>query len=157
MPEHTMGQIKFEHIYIQYRNLMYRTANDVLHNSSDAEDAVQQSFVNILENIQQIETDSEPRLRSFVVKVARNCAIDILRKKRHMCQIQLEKAAESTVCGLGDIIICIQQLPEQYQKVLLLKSLYGYSSGETAEILKISEANVIKIHQRAKKKLRQLL
>ena len=34
---------KFELIYRQYRNLMYYAANQILHNSSDAEDVVHQA------------------------------------------------------------------------------------------------------------------
>ena len=45
---------KFELIYRQYRNLMYYAANQILHNSSDAEDVVHQAFLKIVEILDTI-------------------------------------------------------------------------------------------------------
>ena len=45
---------KFELIYRQYCNLMYYAANQILHNSSDAEDVVHQAFLKIVEILDTI-------------------------------------------------------------------------------------------------------
>ena len=39
----------FEQIYLEYRGLMYHVAYEILHNDQDAEDAVHQAFVKIVE------------------------------------------------------------------------------------------------------------
>ena len=39
----------FERVYHRYRNMMYTVAYDILHNESDAEDAVHAAFVSIAE------------------------------------------------------------------------------------------------------------
>lgn len=44
----------FEQIYLEYRGLMYHVAYEILHNDQDAEDAVHQAFVKIVENIKQL-------------------------------------------------------------------------------------------------------
>ena len=44
----------FEQIYLEYRGLMYHVAYEILHNDQDAEDAVHQAFVKIVENIKKI-------------------------------------------------------------------------------------------------------
>lgn len=43
----------FEQIYLEYRGLMYHVAYEILHNDQDAEDAVHQAFVKIVENIKK--------------------------------------------------------------------------------------------------------
>lgn len=50
---------KFELIYRQYRNLMYYAANQILHNSSDAEDVVHQAFLKIVEILDTISENKE--------------------------------------------------------------------------------------------------
>ena len=40
----------FERLYYKYRNLMYTVAFDILHNTSDAEDAVSEAFLRIAKN-----------------------------------------------------------------------------------------------------------
>ena len=51
---------KFELIYRQYRNLMYYAANQILHNSSDAEDVVHQAFLKIVEILDTISERNRP-------------------------------------------------------------------------------------------------
>lgn len=41
-------QFKFDLIHHTYRNIMYRAANNILRNSHDAEDAVQQSMIKVI-------------------------------------------------------------------------------------------------------------
>ena len=45
---------KFEGIYYRYRKLMFHVAMKILHNRQDAEDAVHQAFVSIIENLEKI-------------------------------------------------------------------------------------------------------
>ena len=51
----------------------------------------------------------------------------------------------------------IDRLPEGYRSVLMLKYDNGFSTGEIASMLNLSEENVKKRLQRAKKKLEQEL
>ena len=51
----------------------------------------------------------------------------------------------------------IATLPGHYREILLLKYAQGYSVNEIADILSLSQANVKKLIQRAKKKLETLL
>ncbi len=46
---------KFEVIYENYRNLMFFVAKKILYSDSDAEDAVQDAFIRIINNLDKIE------------------------------------------------------------------------------------------------------
>lgn len=41
---------KFERLYLEYRGLMFHTANQILRNEQDPEDAVHQVFLKIAEH-----------------------------------------------------------------------------------------------------------
>lgn len=66
---------KFELIYRQYRNLMYYAANQILHNSSDAEDVVHQAFLKIVEILDTISEIKSHKTRSLIVTITERKAI----------------------------------------------------------------------------------
>lgn len=53
---------KFEKIYERYKNLMFYTAMQILNHTQDAEDAVHQAFIPIIDNIDKI---SEPDCQNY--------------------------------------------------------------------------------------------
>lgn len=149
----------FEQIYLQYRNLMYHVAYQILQNPQDAEDAVHSAFIKIAENIEKISEPVCPKTKSFCVTVVENKAIDQYRRKHRFSILPLEDVPQDAACiytGTNRVAACIGRLPYKYRQVLVLKYLHGYSSKETAQILGLTEANVNKIQQRAKAKLEQL-
>ena len=48
------------------------------------------------------------------------------------------------------------KLPARERELILLKYKYGYTNDEVAELMELTKSNIIKIDQRAKKKLREL-
>lgn len=149
---------KFEKMYVTYRGLMYHVAYDILHNKQDAEDAVHHAFIKIAENIETIEDSIGPMTKSLVVTIVRNKAIDVYRHKQRFSTVDLDSCFDLSVeyNGNNTLTACMVKLPENYQTVLLLKHHHGYTSKEVAKIMGITESNVIKINQRAKKKLEVL-
>lgn len=146
---------KFEKLYMEYRGLMYHVAYNILHNVQDAEDAVHHAFVKIAENIETINGTIDPQTKSLVVTIVRNRAIDVYRHKQNFPTVDLDACHGITIeyDGCNMLAACMTKLPENYQTVLLLKHYHGYTSKEVAKIMGITETNVIKIDQRAKKKL----
>lgn len=54
-------KLRFAVLYETYRGLMFYTANSILHNSQDAEDAVHQAFISLAENFSKIKTIECPQ------------------------------------------------------------------------------------------------
>lgn len=79
MIESEIDKEKFEQLYYKYRNLMYYIAHEVTKNPYDAEDAVQQAFLYIIENLGKVDSVSSTRTRSFISIIAEHKAIDIVR------------------------------------------------------------------------------
>lgn len=159
MIETQEDKAKFEVLYEEYRGLMYYIANQILRNNQDAEDAVHNAFVTIAENIQKIDASVCPKTKSYIVTIIESRAIDIYRRKQRHPEVSLEEATvgiQAEYTGNNALAKCIGKLPPRYRHVLALKHLHGFSSREVAKMLKLTEANVIKLDQRAKARLREL-
>ena len=150
---------KFEIIYYRYRQLMFHVAFDVLHNTQDAEDVVQSSFLKIAENIEKVDEENEAKTYGFVITITKNKAIDLYRRKNRKKTVPFHEEFVSDVeySSANEMAGYILQLPEQYQAVLLLKYYHGYSIKEIAKMMELSEANAAKIDQRARAKLQDLM
>ena len=81
MLESDKDKQKFEQLYTIYKGLMFHVAMQLLSNEQDAEDAVHQAFLSILECFSGVSEVRSPKTRSFVVIITERKAIDIMRKK----------------------------------------------------------------------------
>ena len=72
MIESEEDKSKFEAIYNKYRYLMFSVANRVLNNQYDAEDAVHQAFLSIIDNLNKVREVDCPETRSYVVIITEN-------------------------------------------------------------------------------------
>ena len=159
MIETAEEQTKFEQIYTQYRDIMYGVAYRILQNAHDAEDAVQQAFVKLAENIYKIEEPLCPKTKGYIVTIVENKAIDMYRRRHAHPQVEyLDEIVGIQVeyNGSNALAECILKLPARQRSVIILKYSHGYENKEIARILGISLSNAQKLDQRAKAKLRLL-
>ena len=61
---------------------MLYAADRILNDKDDAEDAVQQAFLRVMNHLDDIDENDEPRTRAYLSIVTQNIAIDIYRKKK---------------------------------------------------------------------------
>jgi RNA polymerase sigma factor (sigma-70 family) len=128
-----------------------------------AEDAVQQAFMQAFVALRDGER-REIALRPWLYRIARNCAIDLLRKQPYdhdeldpdfdgMLQppVVLEQKEE-----LARIVAAIQALPERQRRALTLRELEGRSYGEISAELGHTDSGVRQLIFRARTALRNL-
>lgn len=159
------GKSKFELIYRQYRNLMYYAANQILHNSSDAEDVVHQAFLKIIEILDTIFEIKSHKTRSLIVTITERKAIDLYRSKSRTSVLPLNEAFVGSVSTdeiehmveSDAIAAAIAALPARYREVLLLRYDNDFSYAEIAKTLDMTETAVRKTVQRAKENLQRTL
>lgn len=156
---------KFELIYHTYRGLMFHVANRILNNEHDAEDAVQQAFFAVLKNLEKFSEVRCPKSKSLIVTIVERKAIDLYRVKQRHAAVPLEEEyinvpSASEVDAIPDRTVlakAMAMLPTRYRELLFLKYDNGYSEREIAVMCSMTEANVNKTIQRAKKKLESIL
>lgn len=152
-------KITFEQLYRKYRGLMYHIAYNILHNESDAEDAVHQAFVSIIQHFKKITDIESPQTKAFCVIIVERKALTILRSKAKIIDIYdiEQKGVEIPLPGDSGLADSMSRLPAKYREVLLLRFYFGYSPHEIANIFHMSHAAVKKLIWRAKIKLATLL
>ena len=159
MIESPEDKSKFEVIYLEYREYMYRVAFSILNNPQDAEDAVHNAFVKVVENIRNIGEPMSVKTRGYLVTIVRNSAIDIYRRKQAFPLASYRDGilgSQTGYDGENRVTSKIFQLPERQRAILILKHRHGYHLKEIAKMLGITYRNALQTEQRAKAKLRIL-
>lgn len=144
---------RFEALYTAYRGLMFHTANRILQNPQDAEDAVHQAFLSLAEH--SLPPELGPRARCLAATVAERKAIDLYRAKRRHPAAELEEDIPGCEAPPSDGTLAgaMAALPPRYREVLLLKYYNGYSTVEIAGFLGLTPGNVRQLTVRAKRRL----
>ena len=153
-------KIRFEHIYLKYRNLMYRVADSILHNRQDAEDAVHNAFLRIIKHFRRLQNTPPQDLAPLLTVIARNEAISLQRKRKGEAPLEdwdglaETPEAETDYRALVDLFT---RLPRTYRAALEMKLLLGYSDGEIAARLDLSKTAVSTRISRGRQLLRDIV
>ena len=158
-------RLKIEEIFHTYGNLMFHVANKILNNDHDAEDTVQQALFAVYQNLEKFSEIKCPQSRSFIVTIVERKAIDLYRAKQRNTVVPFEEefinvpapSVVNAVAERTDLAKAMAMLPTRYRELLFLKYDNGYSEREIAVMYSMTEANVKKTIQRAKKKLESIL
>ena len=76
-----IDQINFERIYRKYYDSVFRRAYTILHNQQDTEDVVQETWTKVLENIEMFRGKNDQAIGAYIMRIARNQSITVLRKR----------------------------------------------------------------------------
>lgn len=144
---------KFNAVYEHYKKIMYNAAFAILNNDGLAQEAVQESFLKIARNIGKISDAGSGRTAGFVIIITRNTALTILQKENRFVPVadceDIEDVSlpdiEAVISGsgLGIVMDIISDMDVKYRDTMVLKYLYGYSYAEIAELLEITQKNVM--------------
>ena len=163
-------QISFiEKCYGLYEQKMFRVALSVLHDETLAEDAVQDAFLQMIKHEVYFAKPGSDDCKRYIITVIRNASINIYNKRKNESQVVSFTENLEAVCGSeaiapdeiteaeNDYEPLMKTLPEKYYDVVYCLVVKDYSISETARRLGITEANVRKRYERAKKMMRQNL
>jgi len=82
----------FEELVARHERSMYTLAMRIVRRPEDAEDVVQQTFLSALENLESFAGQSQ--FRTWLVTIATNYALKVLRKRRGLPTVPLESGAQ---------------------------------------------------------------
>lgn len=162
-------QISFiEDCYELYEQKMFRVALSVLHDETLAEDAVQEAFLQLIKHKVYFASSTSDDCKRFIITVIRNASINIYNKRKSENKVvsfteNLEAVCESEAIAPDENLAendyepLLNTLPEKYYDVVYCLVVKEYSIRETARRLGITESNVRKRYERAKKMMRQNL
>lgn len=160
---------KFEELYSRYERLLFVVANDILKDQYKAEDAVNDAFINIINNFEKIQDIDSPRTKRFVVIVVRNICFNVLKKEKRHPEIISDEINEISSDGsategyifasYGSTLIKerIMLLPAEQRDALYLHIVEEMTVQEITELLNCKSETVKKRIWRGKQKLREMM
>lgn len=162
----------------RYCGRMLVTARRFLHNEADCHDAVQEAFISAFQAIDSFEGNS--KLGTWLHRILVNVCLMKLRSQSRRHEVSIEEllpgfdrsghhqqsvprwrqpAEQQLQSRETQALVrrCIDQLPDDYRGVLLLRDIEELSTEETASILAITPGAVKTRLHRARQALRTLL
>jgi RNA polymerase sigma factor (sigma-70 family) len=153
-------------LYRLYSKAMLNIAFRVVGNIGDAEDVLQEAFLDAFNKVKDFRQETTFGL--WLKQIVINKSVNLLRKRKiewaELDERTLENIADETAEDDEDIKYKVEQvkmamseLPEGYRLVLSLYLFEGYDHEEIGQILKITENTSRTQFLRAKRKLVDLL
>lgn len=152
-------------LYNRYSQAMFNTALRILNRTDDAEDVLQESFIDAFGQLSRFEGRST--FGAWLKQIVVNKSISYLRKKRvfmadidqHVNDIADDEPVDDSESyySVDTIKKAVQQLPDGYRTVLSLYLFEEYKQEEIAAMLNISHGTVRTQYMRAKNKLANVL
>ena len=152
----------FEEIVRRFQDRAYRLAWGLVKTDAEAQDVVQEAFLNIYRKLHTYSGDAQ--LGSWIYRVVVNAALMRLRKTRRRAEIgiddvpsvtdeegvfserptwqmQADEAAENQELG-EQILTAVDELDPKYQAVFILREVEGLPLVEIAAVLDLTEGAV---------------
>jgi RNA polymerase sigma-70 factor (ECF subfamily) len=169
----------FQRLVTKLQPRVYGLTFRILQQAQDAEDATQQTFLALIENIADFREESS--VATWVLRIATNNALKFLRKKRTVKMISMSEMASEDSYGdvphpefiapwsqTADEIVqqaevqaelekALLELDDKYRLVFVLRDVEGLSVRETSQALDLTESTVKVRLLRARLALREHL
>lgn len=154
-----MSHEEFSNIYLPFSSKMYALAYNILRNSDEARDCVQDVYAELWQRRNSIDRDKSPL--PLVLTMVRNNCFDKLKGKHtennDLADILLDNKTEDSINAnstLVEVMKMISMLPKDQQKVLRLRTIDGLEIQQIEEITHFSRENIYTLLSRARKTLR---
>lgn len=126
--------VRFRELYPRAYGLAYR----MLGNRTAAEDIAAETLARALLRWNRLDHD---RVAGWVLRVAANLSIDLMRRKGRTLEPGVVNLEESTTVRLA-LAAALQKLPKRQREAIALRFLSDLSEAETATALGISTGSV---------------
>ena len=160
-------------IYKLYYKAMFNTALRILQNTYDAEDMMQEAFLNAFTKLDSFK--GEVPFGAWLKRIVINKSLTHIKKKNKLQEVNLEVVDKKLESESGneqeavdmkidyvnlkvkEVSKAMAQLKESYRTILNLSLVEGYDNEEIAGIMNISNENCRTTISRAKSRLRKVL
>lgn len=150
-----------KHIYEAYCPMIFSVVSDILRNREDAEDVTSEFFIRLWD----IADTYKPGRghRAWIITIARNMAVDCLRKKNHETPaaeipdyLQEKPSAEDRICRKLSLEQALLTLKKEERQIVNLKIMGELTFREIAKILKKPPGTVAWRYRTAMEKLKEV-
>lgn len=133
-------RLPIQELIERYRNSLFVAAFQICKNREDAEDVVQDTFLQY--HTSKKEYESEEHIRAWLLRVAinkaKNVNLTFWRRNKQPLEDYIEDLTFETK-EAGNLFEAVLALPEKYRVVIHLFYYEDYSVKEIAGVLKVSD------------------
>jgi RNA polymerase sigma-70 factor (ECF subfamily) len=149
-------------LYVRYADNIYGYVASIVRDEHEAEDVTQHVFTKLLSVLPKYEQREVP-FSAWVMRVARNVAVDHLRERRAVPTEEVraddrgawdDDGARQRALGLRE---ALATLPDDQRRVLMLRHVVGLTPPEIAGRMGKSEPSIHGLHHRGRSALRSAL
>ena len=154
---------RFEDLYRSSRDDLYAYVATLLRDPTAAEDITAQAFERAYRRRRTFDRRRGEE-RAWLFGIARNAALDELRRRRRVSALVAEPADDGLVADDDGAEVALRrtavqaalaELPAREREVVALKFHAGMSNAEMAQVLGVSESNAGTLLHRTMQKLRK--
>jgi RNA polymerase sigma-70 factor (ECF subfamily) len=163
----------FGELVRRYQNRLYNCIYRLVDNEEDAQDIIQEAFLNAFQSLHRFKGDSQ--LFTWLYRIAFNASISTKRKQRAVVALKTERAGsgvheplDMTDSSRPEYALekaeqqrrvqrALNQLSLEHRTVLILKDMEGQKYETMAEMLQVPIGTVRSRLHRARLELRELL
>lgn len=156
----------YKALYDLYADAMYNTSFRLVNDQTEAEDLVQEAFVDAFKNMSGFENRSS--FATWLKRILIHKCINFIKKKKislvELNEAQLETMIEDSSSNdeeiewhVNKILKAIGLLPDLYRVVVSLYLLEGYDHEEIAGITRLPEPTIRTQYARGKKKIMDIM
>ena len=144
-------------IYNRNAKMIYRVCYSYLRNREDTEDAVQETFLRLLQSAERFQDNEHEK--AWLIRTSINICKNVLKhwsRKNESIYDHPEIEAPSN-SETDETMELIMNLPEKYKSTVYLHYYEGYSSKEIALILKKNDSTIRNYLRKARELLKTVL
>ena len=141
----------FSDMYEKHAKSVYGICLMYLKNKDDAEEAVTETFIRIMQANPIFENDAHTR--AYLIQTAVNISKNLLKSSWHRNVVKDEDVLMYMATPMEELL----QLPPKYRVVLYMHYYEGYKAQEIADMMKVSLSAVLSRLARGRKKLKDIL
>ena len=157
----------FGRLYDTYIEKIYRFVYVKISNHTDAEDITHDVFLKVWHYLTQNPQKRIASVSGLFYTTARNTIVDVYRKRAKEQVVPIEEGYGvpeecrmqkiDTKMEVETILVHVKKLKEEYQDIILLRYIEGYSVKEAAQILDKKYTHTRVLLHRAMKKLQEII
>jgi len=157
----------FGELVRRYESLVAGTVIGMLGKCPEADDVGQETFIRLYRSLKTFRGES--KLGTYLTRIAINLSLNELKRRKRRKGLFFSKPVEE-IRGIANpradagtdedkevVHRAIGQLEARFRSVVVLRLIDGYSTEETAKILKIPVGTALSRLSRAQQKLKELL
>ncbi|MBQ9898714.1 MAG: RNA polymerase sigma factor [Ruminococcus sp.] len=136
-----MDREKIKNAVETYGDSLYRLCLVMLGNSSDAEDAVQETFMQLIRSAPEFRGNEHEK--AWLITVAANKCRDMLRRRKWFTELNEDELASIVSDEESSRILeALAEISPKFREILVLHYVEDYKVNEIAEMIKKSPSAV---------------